>query len=173
MQLGVCIATDISDIDYPVLAESLGYDDLWVAAKGAYKLEPAMADGGEIIIYAPHVRTVSHVHGALIEEIGYHCRDYFLAQWERFGRYPGGILAHSTHVKGQGAYDPATGVETPRVRVTLATGIPPDVCRRINLGYLDPAGVRPAEWPRRPENGRLLVPRAGEQLYRVGSPPHG
>src|SRR5436190_1563573 len=31
MQLGVCIATDVSDIEYPVLAETLGYDDLWVA----------------------------------------------------------------------------------------------------------------------------------------------
>ena len=81
------------------------YEDLWTAAKGAYKTEPVVADGGEIIIYAPHVREVSHVHGRLIEEIGYHCRDYFLAQWERFGGYPGGILAHSTHVKGQGTYD--------------------------------------------------------------------
>jgi nickel-dependent lactate racemase len=147
------------------------YDDLWVAGKGAYKMEPAMADGGEIIIYAPHVRRVSHTHGALIEQIGYHCRDYFLAQWDRFRHYPGGILAHSTHVKGQGTYDAATGVETPRIHVTLATGIPPEVCRRINLGYLDPAGVRPAEWPLQPERGRLRVPRAGEQLYRVGSPP--
>jgi len=47
------------------------YDDLWVAAKGAYKAEPAIADGGEVIIYAPHVREVSHVHGKLIERIGY------------------------------------------------------------------------------------------------------
>jgi nickel-dependent lactate racemase len=147
------------------------YEDLWVAAKGAYKMEPAVADGGEIIIYAPHVREVSHVHGALIEQIGYHCRDYFLAQWERFRDYPGGILAHSTHVKGQGTYDPATGVETPRIHVTLATGIGPDVCRRINLGYLDPAAVRPDEWPVEAKAGRLMVPRAGEQLYRVGSPP--
>ena len=81
------------------------YEDLWTAAKGAYKTEPVVADGGEVIIYAPHVREVSHVHGRLIEEIGYHCRDYFLAQWDRFGGYPGGILAHSTHVKGLGTYD--------------------------------------------------------------------
>ena len=61
-----------------------------------------MADGGEVVIYAPHVTEVSHVHGKLIDEIGYHCRDYFLEQWDRFGHYPGGILAHSTHVKGLG-----------------------------------------------------------------------
>ena len=45
---------------------------------------------------------------SVIDEIGYHCRDYFLAQWDRFGEYPGGILAHSTHVKGLGTYDAAT-----------------------------------------------------------------
>ena len=147
------------------------YSDLWVAAKGAYKLEPAVADGGEIIIYAPHVREVSHVHGALIERIGYHCRDYFLAQWDRFRGYPGGILAHSTHVKGQGTYDAARGIETPRIHVTLATGIGPEVCRRINLGYLDPASIRIDDWPVDAKEGRLRVPRAGERLYRVGSPP--
>ena len=147
------------------------YDDLWVAAKGAYKMEPAMADGGEIIIYAPHVRAVSHVHGALIEQIGYHCRDYFMKQWDRYGGYPGGILAHSTHVKGLGTYDVATRVESPRVHVTLATGIGPDVCRRINLGYLDPSTVDLDDWPVEVEQGRLKVPRAGELLYRLGQPP--
>jgi nickel-dependent lactate racemase len=149
----------------------LMYDDLWVAAKGAYKMEPAMADGGEIIIYAPHVRAVSHVHGKLIEEIGYHCRDYFVKQWDRFRQYPGGILAHSTHVKGIGTYDAATGIESPRITVTLSTGIGPDVCRRINLGYLDPASVDLDAWPVEVQQGRLKVPRAGELLYRIGSPP--
>jgi nickel-dependent lactate racemase len=40
------------------------YDDLWTAAKGMYKLEPAITDGGEVIIYAPHIDEVSYVHGA-------------------------------------------------------------------------------------------------------------
>ena len=118
-----------------------------------------------MVIYAPHLREISYTHGPLIEEIGYHCRDYFLAQWDRFERYPGGILAHSTHVKGQGSYDPATGVETPRIRVTLATGLAPELCRKINLGYLDPASVDASAWARDPDT--LVVPRAGEMLYRV------
>ncbi|MEO7190150.1 MAG: lactate racemase domain-containing protein [Vicinamibacterales bacterium] len=147
------------------------YQDLWVAAKGTYKMEPAIADGGEVIIYAPHVKEVSHVHGHLIEEIGYHCRDYFLAQWERFQHYPGGILAHSTHVKGLGTYDAATRVETPRITVTLATGIPEDVCRRINLGYADPSSIDVDAWPTVATRGMLKVPRAGELLYRIGQPP--
>ncbi len=147
------------------------YDDLWTAAKGMYKTEPAIADGGEVVIYAPHVTDVSKVHGAVIEEIGYHCRDYFLAQWERFRQYPGGILAHSTHVRGAGTFDPSCALESPRIRVTLATGIPRETCERINLGYLDPDAVNIADW-QASEGGRwLVVPRAGEMLYRVGRPP--
>lgn len=145
------------------------YDDLWTAAKGMYKMEPAVADGGEIVIYAPHVSEVSYTHGRVLDEIGYHCRDYFLAQWDRFRRYPGGILAHSTHVKGLGTFD--AGVETSRIRVTLATGIPPERCQRVNLGYLNPDEVdverAAAEWG----DDSLVVARAGELLYRVGRPP--
>ena len=143
------------------------YDDLWTGAKGMYKMEPAVADGGEVVIYAPHIAEVSYTHGKIIDEIGYHCRDYFLKQWDRFKQYPGGVLAHSTHFKGLGAYDAATGVETPRVQVTLATGILAERCQRINLGYLDPATINLLGWRGREDEGILVVPRAGEMLYRV------
>jgi nickel-dependent lactate racemase len=147
------------------------YDDLWTAGKGMYKVEPAVADGGEVVIYAPHVSEVSYTHGRLLDEIGYHCRDYFVKQWDRYRHYPGGVLAHSTHVKGAGRYDGATGVETPRIAVTLATGIPPERCRRINLGHLDATTVDPDAWAADAADDVLVVPRAGEHLYRVGSPP--
>ena len=143
------------------------YDDLWTGAKGMYKLEPAIADGGEVVIYSPRINEVSYTHGKLIEDVGYHCRDYFLKQWDRFKHYPGGVLAHSTHVKGLGTYDASTGVETPRIAVTLATGIPEERCRRINLGYLDPAIVRLEDWQDRGSDGVALIPRAGERLYRL------
>jgi nickel-dependent lactate racemase len=143
------------------------YADVWTAGKGMYKIEPAVADGGEVIIYAPHIREVSVTHGRVLEEVGYHTRDYFTAQPERFARYPGGVLAHSTHVKGLGTYDAATGIESPRVTVTLATAIPEATCRRINLGYRDPATIDVAAWQGREEEGILVVPRAGEMLYRV------
>jgi len=143
------------------------YDDLWTAAKGMYKLEPAIADGGEVVIYAPHITEVSYTHGRIIDQIGYHCRDYFLAQWEKFRHHPGGVLAHSTHLRGVGTYDPATGVERPRIQVTLATGIPAERCRRLNLGYLDPASIDVDEWEGREDEGILVVPKAGEMLYRV------
>jgi len=143
------------------------YDDLWVAGKGMYKMEPAVADGGEVVIYAPHLNEVSYTHGKVIEEVGYHCRDYFVAQWDKFKGYPGGVLAHSTHVKGLGHYNAASGAETPRIQVTLATGISREHCRHINLGYLDPATVNPQDWEGQEEEGILVVPRAGEMLYRV------
>ena len=144
------------------------YEDLWTAAKAMYKTEPAISDGGEVIIYAPQVTEISYTHGRLIDEVGYHVRDYFVKQWDRFGHVPGGIMAHSTHVKGAGTYE--GGVETPRIQVTLATGIPEERCRRVNLGYSDHRTIDPEEWTGREAEGILLVPHAGEVLYRAGEP---
>src|SRR5262245_17590003 len=112
------------------------YDELWVAGKCMYKLEPVVADGGELIIYAPHLKEISITHGKLISQVGYHCRDYFTKQWDRFKHIPRGVLAHSTHVRGQGTFE--GGVERGRVAVTLATGLSRAECERINLGYRDP-----------------------------------
>ena len=141
------------------------YDDLWTAAKGMYKVEPVVADGGEVIIYVPHITEVSYTHGKIIDQIGYHVRDYFLKQWDRFKDYPWGVLAHSTHLRGVGTFE--GGIEKSRIRVTLATGIPEERCRRINLGYRDPDTIDPDEWKGREEV--LVVPRAGETLYQLKS----
>lgn len=143
------------------------YRDLWTAAKGMYKVEPVVADGGEVILYNPQLDVVSYTHGKQIEEIGYHCRDYFLKQWDKFERYPWGVLAHSTHLRGLGEYDARTGIETDRVQVTLATGISPELCRRLNLGYRDPETIRVEEWQGREDEGIFVVPHAGETLYRL------
>jgi nickel-dependent lactate racemase len=144
------------------------YDDLWTGGKCMYKLEPVLADGGELIIYAPHISEVSITHGRLIEEIGYHCRDYFLKQWDRFKELPWGVLAHSTHVRGIGTYE--NGVEHCRARVTLATRIPRELCERINMGYRDPDTIRAADFANREAEGILLVPKAGEMLYQLRTP---
>lgn len=141
------------------------YDELWVGGKCAYKLEPVVADGGELIIFAPHLREISAVHGRIIRSIGYHVRDYFLRQIDRFAHVPRGVLAHSTHVKGIGSYD--NGIETPRINVTLATGISESECRAINLGYRDPQTLDLAAFRERADDGILYVPKAGETLYRL------
>jgi nickel-dependent lactate racemase len=143
------------------------YDDLWTGAKGMYKMEPVAADGGEVIIYAPHIDEISYTHGRVIDEVGYHVRDYFTRQWERFKHYPWGVLAHSTHVRGMGSYE--NGVEKPRIQVTLATGIPRERCERVNLGYRDPGRIDPRAWQGREDEGVLVVPKAGEMLYRLKS----
>ena len=141
------------------------YDELWVAGKCMYKLEPVVADGGELIIYAPHMKEISITHGASIEAVGYHVRDYFTRQWDRFRDFPWGVLAHSTHVRGTGSF--ADGVELPRVQVTVASQIPREVCERINLGYRDPASIDVESFADREDEGVLLVRKAGEHLYRL------
>lgn len=145
------------------------YEELWVGGKCAYKLEPVVADGGELIIFAPHISRISTTHGETIRQIGYHVRDYFLAQMARFAAVPRGILAHSTHVKGAGTFD--GGVERPRIRVTLATGISKAECDAIHLGYRDPRDIDVTEWDERGESSRLYVPAAGETLFRLKGEP--
>lgn len=141
------------------------YDELWTAGKCMYKLEPVVADGGELIIYAPHLSEISVTHGKLIKEIGYHTRDYFTQQWEKFQHYPWGVLAHSTHVRGGGKF--LDGVDHPRVTVTLASQIPREECERINLGYRDPNTIDIESFADREHEGVLLVRKAGEYLYRL------
>jgi nickel-dependent lactate racemase len=141
------------------------YDELWTAAKAMYKLDPAAADDGEVIIYAPHLSEVSLVHGKYIYEVGYHVLDYYLKQWDRFKHVPLGVLAHSTHVRGAGRFE--NGVELPRVKVSLASRISADDCARLNLCYVDPASISFDEWKGREQDGILFVPKAGEMLYRV------
>lgn len=166
----IAAQTHVTYVDQPfdrvISCMPTRYDDIWTAAKGFYKLEPAVADGGEVVIYAPHVTEVSETHPE-IYEIGYHCRDYFIKQWDRFKHVPWGVLAHSTHLRGQGTYDEPTGKEQLRVRVTLATQIPPDICASINLGYLDPASVDLEALAAEP--GTVIIPNAGEVLYRLRS----
>ncbi|HTI73032.1 MAG TPA: lactate racemase domain-containing protein [Candidatus Limnocylindria bacterium] len=141
------------------------YDELWVGAKCMYKLEPVLAPGGELIIYAPHLHEISVTHGKLIRQVGYHCRDYFLKQWDQFKDFPWGTLAHSTHVFGLGTFE--NGVEQARAKVTLATGIPEEVCREINLGWRDWRSLRLEDYANREDEGILLVPKSGETLYRL------
>ena len=143
------------------------YDDLWTAAKGMYKLEPVVADGGEVVIYAPHITEVSYTHGAIDR------RDRL--PLPRLLRRHSGTASGTTRAgssrtprtEGHGHDSTGAGVERPRVSVSLATGISEERCRRLNLGYVDPASIRLDDWRGRERDGVLVVPRAGEQLYRL------
>ncbi len=140
------------------------YDELWTAAKGMYKVEPVVADGGQVVLYAPQLTEVSLTHGTAIAEVGYHCRDYFVKQWDRFRHHPWGVLAHSTHLRGGGTYDESAG-EQCRIEVTLATGIDPETTRALGLSYLDPRSIDIAAWERDPQT--LVARNAGEILYKL------
>ena len=139
------------------------YEDLWTGGKCMYKVEPVVEDGGEVIIYAPHVSSFSVVHGQVLNRIGYHVRDYFLKQMDRFMNVPRAIMAVSTYVKGAGTFE--DGVERPRIRVSVASRIPRECCERVGLGYEDPDRIRFGDWKAREDDGVLLVERAGETLY--------
>lgn len=141
------------------------YDELWTAGKAVYKLESAVADGGEIIVYSPTLRDISVVHEQYIEKIGYHVRDYFLANWKKYKKYPLGVVAHSTHVRGAGTF--VDGVEYPRIDVTLATGLPEKTVRNLALGYMNPDDIDVTHYENREDEGILYVPKAGEILYKV------
>ncbi|HJZ11462.1 MAG TPA: hypothetical protein VJ521_04900, partial [Acidobacteriota bacterium] len=143
------------------------YNELWTGAKAMYKLEPAVAIGSEVIIYAPHLDVVSHVHGKHIYEIGYHILPYFLNDWERFKKIPLGVLAHSTHLRGSGVLE--NGIEKPNFKVTLSSKISAEDCAQLNLGYIDPSKVNLDEWKEKEDEGILFVPKAGEILYRLKS----
>ena len=103
----------------------------------------------------------------MLEEIGYHCRDYFLAQPERFAstrRRARALDAREGHGhlrRGDRHRDAARhGDARHRHFARSAAG-------RINLGYRDPASIDVAAWRGREREGMLVVPRAGEMLYRL------
>ena len=144
------------------------YDELWTAAKAMYKLESIVEDGGELIIYAPWLTEISRTHINDILAVGYHTRDYFTSQWEKFRRHPLAALAHATHVKGAGIMQ--GGIEKPRINVILATGISKEICEKINLGYLDPSTINRLDWEHGGSEGKLFVPDAGEVLFRLQDP---
>src|SRR5262249_21401625 len=143
------------------------YADLWTAGKGVYKLEPVVADGGELIVLAPHVHSFSETHGAAIAQAGYHCRDYYLGEADRVAGIPLGVLAHGAHVRVLGSYDAATGTARCRITVTLATGIPREACEAVGLAWRDHRTIDPDAW--RGQDDVLVVPRAGEILHRLPS----
>jgi nickel-dependent lactate racemase len=141
------------------------YDELWTGSKAMYKLEPAVAIGGEVIIFAPHIENVSSIHGAHIYEAGYHILDYFLKDWDKYKHIPLAVLAHSTHLRGSGHME--NGLERPNVKLSLASKISPEDCKQLNLGYRDPSSIKIADWKNREGPETLYVPKAGEILYRL------
>jgi nickel-dependent lactate racemase len=142
------------------------YDELWVGGKASYKLGAIIEEGGELIIYAPHLTKLSQTHGALIEKYGYapleSVRDMLGLSEEL--RENLCIAAHLVHVAYAGRLDDE-GKIVPRYRIAMATGLDEATCRRVNLGYLD---YRSFDYESlRSDPDTLIVADAGRDLYQV------
>jgi len=142
------------------------YDELWVGGKASYKLGAIIEEGGELIIYAPHLTKLSETHGALIEKYGYapleSVRDMLGVSPEL--RENLCIAAHLAHVAYAGRLD-EQGHVVPRYQITMASGLDEETCRRVNLGYLD---YRTLDYDAmRSDTNTLVVADAGRDLYQV------
>jgi nickel-dependent lactate racemase len=140
------------------------YDELWVGGKASYKLGSIIERGGELIIYAPHLSTISLTHGALIEKYGYapleRVRDMVEGSDELRANLC--VAAHLAHVAYAGEKGD-DGVVVPRYRITLAANLPEEVCRKVNLGYADMRTFDVRAYANDPDT--LVVQNAGRDLY--------
>lgn len=142
------------------------YDELWVGGKASYKLGAIIEEGGELIIYAPHLTKLSETHGELIEKYGYapleSVRDMLGVSQEL--RENLCIAAHLAHVAYAGRLD-QHGKVVPRYQITMATGLDEATCRRVNLGFVD---YRTLDYEAmRSDPDTLVVADAGRDLYQV------
>jgi nickel-dependent lactate racemase len=140
------------------------YDEMWTGGKASYRLGPVIEEGGELVIYAPHLRCWSDTHGALIERYGYApletVREMMAHSPElRANRC---VAAHLAHVAFASRRD-TEGRILPRYRITLASQISAEECRRVNLNYLHVKDFRRADDENKADT--LIVENAGRDLY--------
>ncbi|MBV8859575.1 MAG: DUF2088 domain-containing protein [Acidobacteria bacterium] len=142
------------------------YDELWVGGKASYKLGGIIEEGGELIIYAPHLRAISETHGLLIEKYGYapidRVREMVALSTELRSNLA--VAAHLAHVSYAGSRD-ETGRVIPRYTITMASALDEATCRRVNLGFMDHRQFRREDYDQDPDT--LVVERAGRDLYLV------
>jgi nickel-dependent lactate racemase len=142
------------------------YDELWVGGKASYKLGGIIEEGGELIIYAPHLRSISETHGKLIEKYGYapldRVREMVALSTELQSNLA--VAAHLAHVSYAGKRN-ADGQVVPRYRITMASALDEETCRRVNLGFMDHRTFRREDYDN--DKNTLVVEGAGRDLYLV------
>jgi nickel-dependent lactate racemase len=140
------------------------YDEMWVGGKASYKLGGIVEDGGELVVYAPHLKGISTTHGAMIEKYGYAPLEVVREMVEGSDELRANlcVAAHLAHVSYAGRVG-ADGRVEPRYRITLASAIPEDVCRRVRLGFADCGSIDLEAARRDPHT--LVVDHAGRDLY--------
>jgi lactate racemase len=142
------------------------YDELWVGGKASYKLGSIIEAGGELIIYAPHLNNISATHGRLIEKYGYAPLETVREMVEYSDELRANlcVAAHLAHVS-YGSTLNKEGKLTPRYRITLASAVSEEVCRRVKLGFLDYRTLHREDYESDPNT--LVVENAGRDLYLV------
>jgi nickel-dependent lactate racemase len=140
------------------------YGDLWTGSKSMTSLEAVVEDGGTLVLLAPHIAQPAAAHGGWHERLGYHVRDWILADLDRFAEVPRVVLGDLTLLAGAGTF--RDGVERRRIRVKIASGIPEARCRAMSLEWADAADYPLERLEGREAEGILVVRDAGEILYR-------
>jgi nickel-dependent lactate racemase len=144
------------------------YDEIWTAAKGSYKLQRpgVLAPGAEVIIYAPHIKTLhsSDKMKSEIYSLGYHCRDYVCQKLKDKISVSRNVAAHVINVCGSGTYDPLTNQEKKAFKVSLSTAIPEKDCIALGLGYIDPKTIKKSDFK---GPGKLWIDKGAEYLYEL------
>jgi hypothetical protein len=145
------------------------YDDLWTGSKAMTAVEGVVEDGGTLVLLAPHISEPASAHGSWHDRIGYHVRDWLLADLDRFADVPRVVLGDLTLLAGSGTF--RDGVEHRRIRVKIASAISEQRCRRMSLEWADPAAYPLGALEGREAEGILVVRDAGEKLYRLADGP--
>ncbi len=143
------------------------YEDLWVGGKASYRLGGVIEDGGELIIYAPRLRSISETHGADIERFGGYAplekvKELVHASQELQANLC--VAAHLSQVAYAGRSDEAGNLVT-RYRISLASQVDAETCRRVNLAFMDVNSFQVSDYENDPDT--LIVNRAGRDLYLV------
>jgi len=146
------------------------YEELWLGGKASYRLGAVIEDGGELIIYAPHLRCISDTHGEMIERYGYAPLEAVRELVAQSGELQQNlcVAAHLTQVAFAGRRDD-NGRIVPRYRITLASQVDAKTCRRVNLGFMDYHKFETEDYEN--DSDTLIVERAGRDLYLVEPEP--
>lgn len=143
------------------------YKDLWVGGKASYRLGGVIEEGGELIIYAPQLTSVSETHGAdIIRFGGYKPIDKVREMVETSAELRENlcVAAHLSQVAYAGRKDEDGNFRT-RYNIVLASKLDQDTCKQLNLRHLDVADFRLSDYENDPDT--LIVDRAGRDLYLV------
>lgn len=143
------------------------YEDLWVGGKASYRLGSIIEDGGELLIFAPHLTSVSATHGRDIIRFGGYAplekvKDLVATSPELRDNLC--VAAHLSQVAFAGRRN-EIGELAMRYNITLASALDAETCGKLNLDYMDVADFQLSNYES--DSDTLIVERAGRDLYLV------